>query len=73
MQVVIIFTAINYKPPTVLDRPVPAWGEALGWIIVTLCLAFIPGVFIYQFIKRGGRRVSQLNDSLSVAYNAEGF
>lgn len=57
---VIIISAINYSPPVVLDRPAPAWGEALGWIIVTACVVFIPVVFIYQFIRRGGRKFKDL-------------
>ena len=63
MQVVIIFTAIGYKPPVVLGRPAPDWGAAIGWIIVAACVTFIPGVFIYQFIRRGGRKVSHWNSN----------
>jgi len=53
---IIIFTGIQYAPPTLftpgsMDYYIfPGWAEAIGWIIVTFCIIPIPGVVIYQIV-----------------------
>jgi solute carrier family 6 amino acid transporter-like protein 5/7/9/14 len=51
----IVFTGLNYKAPFIQFSPLelyvfPSWAEAIGWIIVTFCLIFIPAIFIYRMI-----------------------
>jgi len=51
---VIIFTAVQYKPTTLFSGydlyEFPSWAEGIGWLIVSLCLVFIPAGAIYQIV-----------------------
>jgi len=68
---VIIFTGIQYKPPTVFGGidlyKFPAWAEGIGWLIVVLCLVFIPVVAIYKIViaSRGKKFSFQIIRDLS--------
>jgi len=54
---VIIFTAIQYAPPLVLDIPFPGWAEGIGWLIVACCLMFIPIMFLWGYCWIGGAKL----------------
>ncbi|ESN90551.1 hypothetical protein HELRODRAFT_108638 [Helobdella robusta] len=49
----VIATAVSYKKPTLFNGTYvfPAFGEAIGWLIVTFCLMFIPLYIIYYMRK----------------------
>jgi hypothetical protein len=51
---IIIFTAIQYEPLTILDMPYPPESLILGWCIVAAPLVCIPGWFFYQLMVDGG-------------------
>jgi solute carrier family 6 amino acid transporter-like protein 5/7/9/14 len=55
---IIIFTAVQYQAPVVLTTYVfPLWAEGIGWLIVGLCLFFIPVVFLYGYCRDGGLKL----------------
>ena len=58
LQAVIIFTAVQYAPPTLFDDYVyPDWAYVIGWVVVAFPLVFIPGGFIYRLLVDGGIEV----------------
>ena len=59
LQAVIIFLAIMYEPLSLDGYTYPDWGQAIGWAVVFICVLPIPIVFLIQFCRMGGVKVSQ--------------
>jgi len=47
----IIFSSVQFKPPTLLGNEYPTWAQALGFMIVFVVLGWIPLWWIYLTVK----------------------
>jgi hypothetical protein len=47
-QFVVVFSAIQYSPPTYGAYKYPAWGEVLAWLMVIAALIFLPICMIIE-------------------------
>ncbi|XP_071088424.1 sodium-dependent proline transporter-like [Haliotis cracherodii] len=51
---VVVFKSCRFQPLGYVDYIYPAWAQALGWLVMTVCIVFIPGWFIVYFLRYGG-------------------
>ncbi|CAF0827654.1 unnamed protein product [Rotaria sp. Silwood1] len=49
----IIFSSLFYQDITLDDYTYPSWALALGWIVVILCLGWLPFIFFIEICHRG--------------------
>lgn len=64
LEVVLIFTFINYKPSEYADYKFQTNAEAFGWILSVLSLICIPIFALYQLID-----IIILNKKVQYFYN----
>eukprot|EP00057_Strongylocentrotus_purpuratus_P009660 XP_011664134.1 PREDICTED: sodium- and chloride-dependent neutral and basic amino acid transporter B(0+) isoform X4 [Strongylocentrotus purpuratus] len=53
MLFVLIFNFLNWQEPS-YNGPFPSWARAVGWLITTCSLIWIPIVIIYEFLMEEG-------------------
>ncbi|XP_046551345.1 sodium- and chloride-dependent glycine transporter 1-like [Haliotis rubra] len=51
---VVVFKSCRIQPLGYVDYIYPAWAQVLGWLVMTVCVIFIPGWFVVYFLRYGG-------------------
>jgi hypothetical protein len=51
LKIIIISSFIKYRVPVEGNYVYPPYANAIGWLLFSISLIFIPGVMIYEFIK----------------------
>ncbi|XP_071947995.1 sodium- and chloride-dependent glycine transporter 2-like [Antedon mediterranea] len=51
---VLLFNWINWKEPTYSEMPFPAWGVAIGWLIVSSIILWVPAIWIFEIATSKG-------------------
>ncbi|XP_022100182.1 sodium- and chloride-dependent neutral and basic amino acid transporter B(0+)-like [Acanthaster planci] len=51
---VLLFNWISWTDPTARDYEFPPWAHAIGWMMITSTLIFIPIVWVWEFIRAEG-------------------
>ncbi|XP_067652701.1 sodium- and chloride-dependent glycine transporter 1-like [Haliotis asinina] len=51
---VIVFKSCRIQPLGYVEYIYPAWAQVLGWLVMTVCVIFIPGWFVVYFLRYGG-------------------
>ncbi|UJR10480.1 hypothetical protein I4U23_014684 [Adineta vaga] len=49
----IIFSSLFYQDVTLDDYTYPTWALALGWMVVIICLGWLPYMFFVEICRRG--------------------
>jgi solute carrier family 6 amino acid transporter-like protein 5/7/9/14 len=52
MTAIVIYALANYKDPTDNGKAYPPYAHAIGWIIATLGLIWVPLMFVLRVIKQ---------------------
>ncbi|CAF2375737.1 unnamed protein product [Rotaria sp. Silwood2] len=53
LVVTIVFSSLFYQDITLDDYTYPSWALALGWIVVILCVGWLPCIFLIEICNRG--------------------
>ena len=53
-QFVLMFNWISWTNPTAKDYEFPPWAHAIGWLMISSTLIFIPIVWVWEFIRAEG-------------------
>ncbi|CAF2006135.1 unnamed protein product [Rotaria magnacalcarata] len=53
----IVFSSLFYQDITLDDYIYPPWALTLGWVVVILCLGWLPYFFFFEICRRGAWRV----------------
>lgn len=49
----IVFSSLLYQEVTLDDYKYPSWAHALGWVVVIMCLGWVPYIFLVEICRRG--------------------
>ncbi|CAF1409947.1 unnamed protein product [Adineta steineri] len=49
----IVFSSLFYQEVTLDDYTYPPWALALGWMVVIICLGWLPYIFFGEICRRG--------------------
>merc|ERR1739838_658399 len=60
---VLLFYLINYQPLKVHDYVFPAWANGFGWILCMCSFLCVPGVALYEVLKREGSLIERFQDA----------
>jgi len=60
---VLLFYLINYQPLKVHDYVFPAWANGFGWILCMCSFLCVPGVALYEVLKREGNLIERFQDA----------
>ncbi len=53
LQFTILFSSLFYQEVTLDDYKYPSWALTLGWLVVILCLGWLPYIFLVEICRRG--------------------
>ncbi len=53
LQFTIIFSSLFYQDVTLDDYLYPSWALTLGWLVVIICLGWLPYMFLDEICRRG--------------------
>ncbi|KAG8007934.1 Sodium-and chloride-dependent neutral and basic amino acid transporter B(0+) [Nibea albiflora] len=65
--VILVWSLINFEPPSYGAIQFPDWGLALGWCMAVFCLLWIPGVAVYKLLRAEGSPQKRLKSLCSPA------
>ncbi|KAM4696123.1 uncharacterized protein WCC33_014859 [Rhinophrynus dorsalis] len=51
---ILIWSLVTFSPPKLGERGTPAWGTALGWLMIMFCIMWIPIIAIIKISKAKG-------------------
>ena len=50
LQAILLFNVVGFTPLSYGDYVLPAWSQAVGWLMAVTSVAMIPVFAVYQFI-----------------------
>lgn len=53
-QVILLWSLINFEPPTYGTVQYPVWGLVLGWCMVVFIILWIPVIAVYKLLRATG-------------------
>lgn len=54
LQLILVWSLVNFKPRPYAHVPYPGWGLSLGWCITAFVVLWIPVVAVYKLFKADG-------------------
>ncbi|XP_038069555.1 sodium- and chloride-dependent glycine transporter 1-like [Patiria miniata] len=54
LSFVLLFNWISWTDPTAKDYEFPPWAHAIGWLMISSTLIFIPIVWVWEFLRAEG-------------------
>ncbi|XP_033636219.1 sodium- and chloride-dependent neutral and basic amino acid transporter B(0+)-like [Asterias rubens] len=62
---VLMFNWISWTNPTAKDYEFPPWAHAIGWLMISSTLIFIPIVWVWEFIRAEGTVTDRLRTMIT--------
>ncbi|XP_033127169.1 sodium- and chloride-dependent glycine transporter 2-like isoform X2 [Anneissia japonica] len=67
LSFVLLFNWIDWSEPKYGDLPFPSWGVAIGWLIVSSIILWVPAIWIFEIATSQGTLLERILQMLQPA------